>query len=33
LRAQLEGEGLRTTFSPLYGETPFNNWLIVAEFL
>lgn len=31
LRAQLEGAGLRATFSPLYGATPFNNWLIVAE--
>jgi SAM-dependent methyltransferase len=30
LRAQLEGAGLATTFSPLYGDTPFNNWLIVA---
>lgn len=30
LRAQLEGPGLRTTFAPLYGNTPFNNWLIVA---
>ncbi len=31
LRAQLEGAGLTTTFSPLYGDTPFNNWMIVAE--
>ena len=30
LRAQLESAGLRTTFAPLYGNTPFNNWLIVA---
>ena len=31
LRAQLEAAGLQTTFSPLYGNTPFNNWLIVAN--
>ncbi|WP_394003151.1 methyltransferase domain-containing protein [Luteimonas sp. WGS1318] len=31
LRAQLEGAGLRTTIRPLYGDTPFNNWLIVGE--
>lgn len=31
LRAQLEGAGLKTTIAPLYGDTPFNNWLIVAE--
>jgi SAM-dependent methyltransferase len=30
LRTQLEAAGLRTTFAPLYGNTPFNNWLIVA---
>jgi 2-polyprenyl-3-methyl-5-hydroxy-6-metoxy-1,4-benzoquinol methylase len=30
LRTQLETAGLQTTFSPLYGNTPFNNWLIVA---
>lgn len=30
LRAQLDQAGLRTSFSPLYGNTPFNNWLIVA---
>ncbi|MET0653995.1 MAG: class I SAM-dependent methyltransferase [Pseudoxanthomonas sp.] len=30
LRAQLDAAGLRTTFAPLYGNTPFNNWLIVA---
>lgn len=30
LRAQLEGAGLSTTFAPLYGDTPFNNWLVVA---
>lgn len=31
LRAQLEGAGLSATFAPLYGDTPFNNWLVVAE--
>ena len=31
LRAQLDAAGLQTTFSPLYGNTPFNNWLIVAQ--
>ncbi|NYZ61539.1 methyltransferase [Luteimonas sp. SJ-16] len=31
LRAQLEGAGLATTIRPLYGDTPFNNWLIVGE--
>ena len=30
LRAQLEDAGLATTFAPLYGDTPFNNWLVVA---
>jgi len=30
LRALLEDAGLETTFAPLYGNTPFNNWLIVA---
>ena len=30
MRARLIEAGLRTTFSPLYGNTPFNNWLIVA---
>lgn len=30
LRGQLEAAGLVTTFAPLYGDTPFNNWLIVA---
>ncbi len=30
LRETLEAAGLRTTFTPLYGNTPFNNWLIVA---
>jgi SAM-dependent methyltransferase len=31
LRAGLEGAGLQVAFSPLYGRTPFNNWLVVAE--
>jgi 2-polyprenyl-3-methyl-5-hydroxy-6-metoxy-1,4-benzoquinol methylase len=31
MQNQLAESGLRTTFSPLYGNTPFNNWLIVAE--
>ncbi|KLI98506.1 methyltransferase [Luteimonas sp. FCS-9] len=31
LRAQLEGAGLQTTLRPLYGDTPFNNWLIVGS--
>lgn len=30
LRARLEGAGLTTTFTPLFGDTPFNNWRIVA---
>lgn len=30
LRAQFEGAGLRATFTPLFGNTPFNNWRIVA---
>lgn len=31
LRATLEGAGLRVETRPLYGDTPFNNWLIVAR--
>jgi len=31
LRATLEGSGLRVDTRPLYGDTPFNNWLIVAR--
>ena len=31
LRAQLEGAGLDVEFMPLYGDTPFNNWRIVAS--
>lgn len=30
LRTQLQDAGLVTTVAPLYGNTPFNNWLIVA---
>lgn len=30
LRARLEGAGLSVTFTPLYGDTPFNNWRVVA---
>jgi SAM-dependent methyltransferase len=30
LRARFDGAGLRSTFAPLSGDTPFNNWLIVA---
>lgn len=31
LQRHLSAAGLTATFSPLYGNTPFNNWLIVAE--
>jgi SAM-dependent methyltransferase len=31
LRATLEGAGLQVAISPLYGRTPFNNWLVVAQ--
>ena len=30
MRTRFVEAGLQTTFSPLYGNTPFNNWLIVA---
>ncbi|MBN6151675.1 class I SAM-dependent methyltransferase [Xanthomonas sp. AmX2] len=30
LERQLADAGLQATFAPLYGNTPFNNWLIVA---
>ncbi len=30
LRATLEKAGLESEFTPLHGNTPFNNWLIVA---
>ena len=31
LRAMFADAGLRADFRPLYGNTPFNHWLIVAE--
>lgn len=31
LRAILEGAGLQVTIEPLWGRTPFNNWLVVAQ--
>ncbi|MEQ1513885.1 MAG: methyltransferase [Lysobacteraceae bacterium] len=31
LRDALESAGLQAEFSPLYANTPFNNWLIVAR--
>ena len=31
LQTQLAASGLQARFTPLYGNTPFNNWLIVAE--
>ena len=31
LRARFDAAGLRADFTPLYGDTPFNNWRIVAE--
>ena len=31
LRAALEAHGLQVDCTPLYGRTPFNNWLIVAR--
>jgi SAM-dependent methyltransferase len=30
LHAQLSAAGLQVDFRPLYGNTPFNNWLVVA---
>jgi len=30
LRRVLDGAGLASTFAPLRGNTPFNNWLVVA---
>ena len=30
LRRSLEGAGLQVSLAPLYGSTPFNNWLLVA---
>lgn len=31
LAAQLDALGLRAEFRPLWGRTPFNNWLVIAE--
>ena len=31
LREALEAAGLQAEFAPLYANTPFNNWLIVAK--
>lgn len=31
LESQLAGAGLSVEFRPLYGNTPFNNWLVVAQ--
>lgn len=31
LRAMLEAHGLHVDCTPLYGRTPFNNWLVVAR--
>ena len=31
LRTRLEAAGLRVSFDPLHGGTPFNNWRVVAE--
>jgi 2-polyprenyl-3-methyl-5-hydroxy-6-metoxy-1,4-benzoquinol methylase len=31
VRAPLETAGLRLQMTPLYGNTPFNNWLVCAE--
>jgi 2-polyprenyl-3-methyl-5-hydroxy-6-metoxy-1,4-benzoquinol methylase len=30
LRARFDAAGLQSSFEPLYGNTPFNNWRIVA---
>jgi 2-polyprenyl-3-methyl-5-hydroxy-6-metoxy-1,4-benzoquinol methylase len=30
LRARFDAAGLQTEFTPLYGDTPFNNWRVVA---
>lgn len=31
LRAILEGAGMQVRIEPLWGRTPFNNWLVVAQ--
>ena len=30
LRARFDAAGLSSEFTPLYGNTPFNNWRVVA---
>jgi hypothetical protein len=30
LRARFDAAGLRVEFTPLFGNTPFNNWRVVA---
>ncbi len=30
LKARFDAAGLRSEFTPLYGDTPFNNWRVVA---
>ena len=31
VRAHLQQAGLTVSLTPLYGNTPFNNWLLVAR--
>lgn len=31
LQRRFDAAGLRARFAPLHGDTPFNNWLVVAE--
>jgi len=31
VQAQLQQAGLSVSTRPLYGNTPFNNWLLVAQ--
>ena len=31
LRARFDAAGLQSAFTPLYGNTPFNNWRVVAS--
>ena len=31
LQALFDARGLASRFAPLYGDTPFNNWLVVAQ--
>jgi hypothetical protein len=30
LRARFDAAGLQAEFTPLFGNTPFNNWRVVA---